>query len=632
MFFPEPLREVNLFVHERDLEAVTEAVVRFEGLQLEEVRPEAWQANEAYSRRAARYQALQQRCERLFETLGLAPAGNQEPITARDEQGLEAELALLEGRVFDLVERLERSQREVERLELAAAQLERLLPLDTPIEALQRLRHLHLAIGLMPSANLARVAAALFQIPFVLLDVQRRGEQTLVAAACVVEHGPILDRALHSAFFEPVSFPPQTSGLPAEALAALRRQLALEQHTLAELRDKRRRLVEEVAPQVQALWQQVRTKAIVAEAMQHFPRQEEIYLIAGWVPAARLAELSRVAREAAEQQVVIDVLPLNPERQGVPTLLATPRWLSPFETLVKLFGLPAHNELNPTALTAVTVLFMYGMMFGDLGHGALLALAGWLLTRRGVALGALIIAAGLSAMAFGLLYGSAFGMHPWPALWLQPMYDIFTLLTAAVVAGVVLLNVGFALNLIRSLRAKAWAELFLDKNGVLGILFYWTLLGGGLLVILQGWPSGPWLALVTLFGLGLWLRELLAQRLFGAPKHSLGETLLTGFFEFFEALISYVSNTLSFVRLGAFAVAHEGLSQVVLQYSSGPGGWLVFLLGTLLIVGFEGLIVGIQTLRLEYYEFFGRFFRGTGKPFVPLSLKGGGRAGVGVRM
>ncbi|MEZ4867058.1 MAG: V-type ATPase 116kDa subunit family protein [Caldilineaceae bacterium] len=95
------------------------------------------------------------------------------------------------------------------------------------------------------------------------------------------------------------------------------------------------------------------------------------------------------------------------------------------------------------------------------------------------------------------------------------------------------------------------------------------------------------------------------------------------FFELFEALIAFAGNSLSFVRLGAFAVAHEGLSQVVLLLASMTGGvgWLlVVALGTLVIVGFEGLIVGIQTLRLEYYEFFGKFFRGDGRPFTPLRI------------
>ena len=112
----------------------------------------------------------------------------------------------------------------------------------------------------------------------------------------------------------------------------------------------------------------------------------------------------------------------------------------------------------------------------------------------------------------------------------------------------------------------------------------------------------------------------------------MSEALVTGFFELFETVTGYASNSLSFIRLGAFAVAHEGLSSLVVSYSGGRWGWVVLLLGTALVVGFEGVIVGIQALRLEYYEFFGRFFQGRGQPFVPLSLHTEGRhARVGVR-
>ena len=96
-------------------------------------------------------------------------------------------------------------------------------------------------------------------------------------------------------------------------------------------------------------------------------------------------------------------------------------------------------------------------------------------------------------------------------------------------------------------------------------------------------------------------------------------------------MISYLSNTLSFIRLGAFAVAHEGLSAMVLDYGLAPGGWGVLVIGTLLIVGFEGLIVGIQALRLQYYEFFGRFFQGRGRPFRPLAFAGGSDARTALR-
>jgi V/A-type H+-transporting ATPase subunit I len=163
----------------------------------------------------------------------------------------------------------------------------------------------------------------------------------------------------------------------------------------------------------------------------------------------------------------------------------------------------------------------------------------------------------------------------------------------------------------------------LDRNGVVGILLYWTLVGGTALSLLGRLDIRVVLVALAPLALLLWFKEPIQQRLRGRPVGPIGDIVVTGFFELFETVLGYASNSLSFVRLGAFAVAHEGLSTMVLRYSGGPAGWLVLVVGTALIVGFEGLVVGIQALRLEYFEFFGRFFRGDGTPFVPLTFKGG---------
>ncbi len=264
---------------------------------------------------------------------------------------------------------------------------------------------------------------------------------------------------------------------------------------------------------------------------------------------------------------------------------------------------------------------MYGMMFGDIGHGLLLAAIG-LVLRRATPFGTVVAAAGVAAALFGTLYGVAFGAEVMEPLWLQPLHAIFPLLIAAVAAGAVILNLGFVLNLVSAWRVRDWPRFWLDKSGVLGIALYWALLGGGLAAFMGRLPVGVWLLVVAPLAAATWFREPLAERLQG-HRPRLADHVLTGFFELFEAVIAYLSNSLSFVRLGAFAVAHEGLSSMVLRYATGSTGWITFLLGTLLIVGFEGLIVGIQAMRLQYYEFFGRFFQGRGQPFRPLSFAGG---------
>lgn len=450
-------------------------------------------------------------------------------------------------------------------------------------------------------------------------------------AASSTENAAILDRALKSAFFEPIALPPEALGRPAEALESLKRRAHEIQDRVNDLDAERRNLASELSPELSSLWRRASACGKLAEAIRHFPKHGEVFLISGWVPASDLDRVRKAVESAAGHPVAMEVLKADSHRQSVPTLVRTPRWLRPFEGLVTTFGISSYNELDPTLIVTVSFLIMYGMMFGDLGHGLLLLLTGLWLRYRKLQLGILAVAAGGSGMLFGLLYGAAFGRQIMRAAWLQPLEGIWTVLITAVAGGVVLLNIGFAMNLVNAWRSRDWPRLFLEKNGAVGIALYWTLIGGGLGVGFGILPLRV-LLLIPVLCVMLWIHEPLAGWIWRRPSAPIGEALVTGFFELFETVTGYASNSLSFIRLGAFAVAHEGLSGLVVSYSWGRWGWVVLLLGTVLLVGFEGVIVGIQALRLEYYEFFGRFFQGRGQPFVPLSLQTGGRhAGLGVR-
>jgi V/A-type H+-transporting ATPase subunit I len=272
---------------------------------------------------------------------------------------------------------------------------------------------------------------------------------------------------------------------------------------------------------------------------------------------------------------------------------------------------------------------MYGLMFGDVGHGLLLSLAGlWLMHRKGslAQLAPILVICGISAMGFGFLYGAVFGQPLLPVIWLRPMDNIMNLLLFSIAGGVVLLNIGFFTNVVMALRRGHWSSSFLDENGVVGIWLYWALLGT-LVALLRGVQIVPmvWALALGAPALLLLAREPLANLAAGRRpllENSWGEYLLLAFFELFVTVLGYISNSLSFVRLGAFAVAHEGLSQAVylLAGMGGGFGWVIWIGGTIFITAFEGFIVGIQAMRLEYYEFFGKFFRGAGQRFTPLRL------------
>jgi V/A-type H+-transporting ATPase subunit I len=303
--------------------------------------------------------------------------------------------------------------------------------------------------------------------------------------------------------------------------------------------------------------------------------------------------------------------------------------------LVNTYARPRYGELDPTWLIAITFPLLYGAMFGDLGQGLVLALVGWLLSSRKVkalrsmaSLGGLITACGLVAAVFGVLYGSVFAfediIHP---LWIRPTENILTILIIAIGAGLVILSIGFLLGIYNAWRMKEWSKMLLDHNGIVGLVFYWSLLGvvgtaAGLLPI----PTTVFVVLLAISGFVIMFAEVFKHLMEGHRpliEGGFGTYFIQAFFELFEAVITYVSNSLSYVRVGAFAVAHGGLSAAIVGMAGTGGGigfWITIVIGNVVILLLEGLIVGIQTMRLSYYEFFSKFFTGGGARFEPLSL------------
>jgi len=319
----------------------------------------------------------------------------------------------------------------------------------------------------------------------------------------------------------------------------------------------------------------------------------------------------------------------------VPVAMSSSRFLSPFQMLVNTYSRPLYGEIDPTILIAITFPLLYGAMFGDFGQGIVLAVLGWLIASKRIlrsmtSLGGLIMACGASAAVFGLLYGSFFGseeiIHP---LWLQPSQNIMTVLLITIGAGVILLNIGFVLSIINAWKLKDWGHVLFDHNGLAGMVLYWGMIGmlAGAYTGKQFVPAPILIVMMIVGGIVVMFAEVFKHLVEGHRpliEGGIGTYGIQAFFELFEALIGFLSNTLSYVRVGAFAVAHGALSLVIFQLAGNPssvGYWIVVLIGNIFIIGFEGLIVGIQTMRLEYYEFFGKFFKGGGLRFDPIKLQ-----------
>ena len=370
------------------------------------------------------------------------------------------------------------------------------------------------------------------------------------------------------------------------------------------------------------------------------------YIICGWMDEKQAdslkARLDKYEKDTVciidDKHETVDTMP--------PTKLKNPRIFKPFEMYIKMYGLPAYNELDPTIFVALTYAFIFGAMFGDVGQGLVLCIGGFLLYKiKKMNLAAIISAAGFFSTIFGFMFGSVFGFENLiDAVWLHPskamvnvpfIGKLNTVFIVAIGFGMVLILVTMILNIINAIKAKDKERLFFDTNGIAGLIFYGAVTAV-LALFMAEKPLPATIVLLVMFGVPLLLmafKEPLTHML-EKKKHSLEENenhnehkeglgmfFVQMFFEMFEVLLSYFSNTLSFVRIGAFAVSHAAMMEVVLMLAGAENGstgnLLVIILGNLFVCGLEGLIVGIQVLRLEYYEMFSRFYRGNGREFKP---------------
>ncbi len=359
------------------------------------------------------------------------------------------------------------------------------------------------------------------------------------------------------------------------------------------------------------------------------------YILCGWM-AEKDAEKFR-AQVTADGNIFCIVENNHTNLlNGPPTKMKNPWLFKPFEMFIQMYGLPAYNEIDPAVLIGITYSFLFGFMFGDAGQGLCLLAGGFLLYRaKKMSLAAIISCCGFFSTIFGLLFGSIFGFEEIiEPLWLRPAQamtnlpfigKLNTVFIVAVAMGMGIILLTMILNIINAYKAHEPVESWFDTNGIAGFVFYASLVITVILYMTgKSLPATFVLAVMFLIPLALiFLKEPLtavvekkAEKIEGGK----GMFVVQGFFEMFEVLLSYFSNTLSFVRVGAFAVSHAAMMEVVLMLAgveSGNPNWLVVVLGNLFVCGMEGLIVGIQVLRLEYYELFSRFYRGTGRPFKP---------------
>ncbi len=324
--------------------------------------------------------------------------------------------------------------------------------------------------------------------------------------------------------------------------------------------------------------------------------------ITGWSSDARGEALAHALQVCGARALLH--FPNPPADARAPLLLSNPRWARPFEVFSRALGMPSSSEADPSQLLAIAVPLMFGYMFGDVGQGLVIAALGWWYRKR-FPIARLLMVGGLSAAGFGWVFGSVFGLHGLlPALWLHPLEAPLQVLLAPLVGGAVLLILGLGLNAL----AAWWG----------GELRRWLLTDAALIVVYVG------LLAAFVVPAGLWVAA--AGALYFCIGHAVhGGRLMAGLGaigELVEKTLQIMINTLSFARVGAFALAHAGLSSAIVALMDAADSMvakaLVLVLGNVVVIVLEAMVVSIQTTRLVLFEFFTRFMQAQGRAFRPL--------------
>ena len=452
-----------------------------------------------------------------------------------------------------------------------------------------------------------------------------------------------VDAVFRSLHFERIELKDEFEGTPAYAYQTLEREIARVNLEIENLDKEAGEMLADRAPQLVAARNRLEELAnnfdVRKLAARMEDNKEDYYILCGWMADE---DVEKFVEEVKDDDKVFVVVEDDHDAYfgEPPTKLENPKLFKPFEMFVRMYGLPAHNELDPTVFVGLTYSFIFGVMFGDVGQGLLLLIGGFLIYHfKKAPLAGIIATAGVFSTIFGFMFGSIFGFEDViEPLWIRPIDHMTTLpflgklntvFIVAVGFGMLLIMVAMILHIVNAIKSKDIENAWFDANGAAGLIFYIAVVAT-IVLFLTGQPLPGGIVMAVMFGVPLIVilfKEPITRAIQKrADKMEVGKGmfLVQGFFEMFETLLSYFSNTISFIRIGAFAVSHAAIMEVVLQLAgaeSGNPNWIGVIFGNLFVCGFEGLIVGIQVLRLEYYEMFSRFYKGSGHAFDPYTKK-----------
>ena len=646
MFTPDRMEQVHVVFSIRDLDMVAETILKDGSLQLvDSAEMEDWAESLDHGDHIYDIEpmnALLSRVDDLFRTMNLPKGG----WTDKYEGTLEA----CQQRVSAIEREIKTAESEKDALESELGRLKdlrhRLLEMPNmrlSIENESAYTYLFVKAGRVDDDNMEILQRNLTPILHVLTSLGSFGGRTTVALVGLKRDQQKLENVLREAAFAPLDLDKDTGAVSPEMVDGLNNKMIDIQNQLNEKEKAFRETISRNESDLRSIRFRLKRDLLKHRMVKDFRKTDRTYLVSGWIPSDDKEGFISTMKRATRSRCIIesaraeDVQSVREGKVDVPVRMNNPPPFKPFEIITKAYGVPAYRTIDPTPVLGISFLLMFGMMFGDVGHGLVLALLGILFLLRSKAefqkhVGLLLCYVGASSMIFGFLFGSLFGFEhlSWmKPLWLRPMESISTLFKVTIRFGMGMIFLSILINVINAVRLKKFWNVIFDHAGLLSALLYWCgiVLASRIVTESPGVKSkmvilAPGLIAIAL--ILLFFREPIVHLAEGKKKlypEGAFTGIVSGLIELMEIVLGFLANTVSFIRIAAFGLVHAGLAMAIFSLAdsvNGVGSVLIIIFGNIFIIMLEGLIVSIQSVRLEFYEFFSRFFKEGPVGYKPL--------------
>ncbi|MFA5085113.1 MAG: V-type ATPase 116kDa subunit family protein, partial [Candidatus Omnitrophota bacterium] len=491
---------------------------------------------------------------------------------------------------------------------------------------------LKVEVGSLEEKNMPLLNRSLKDIPHIVYPFKKEGSRSALLFIGLRRDRELLDKVLRDLGWIKLDQEQEPQDLSREVVKKIKDEIDVCKKDIEVVAVNLRKLKDELLEGLSDIETYVTVKKSLLEAKKYSCITEKTALISGWVPGSEkekiIDEVKRFDPSSCiEERMAED---LNIPKDEIPVKLRNTRIFRPFELLIDAYGIPRYGTIDPTIFVAISFLIMFGAMFGDLGHGLVLSAVSlflWKSKKEKVKqAGTLIFYCGISSELFGILYGSFFG-YEFPSLWIKPMHSIIEIFKISILFGIVMITGGIFLNVVNAFKDRDYIKAFFDKSGLIAGVIYWTGIALVSKMLVSRTAFQPVYVIIFLACAGLLFLKPLVELIVKKKREPVFTAFMESTIDILEIVMGYLANTVSFIRIAAFALAHTGLFLSIFELSrimKGVGGTaaslIIIVFGNILIILLEGLVVSIQSLRLNYYEFFSKFFMSGKRFYKPLKM------------